>query len=39
MTEIVDNYINYLKNNKPELIDIFHNMVNNDKKLIQEIEG
>jgi hypothetical protein len=38
MTEIVDNYIEYLKNHKPESIHIFHDMVNNNKKLIQELE-
>ena len=38
-SEIVENYIEHLKNNnKPEPINIFHNMVNNDKKLIQELE-
>ena len=30
-TEIVVNYIEHLKNNKPEHIHIFHDMVDNDK--------
>jgi hypothetical protein len=37
-SEIVVNYIEHLKNNKPEPIHVFHGMIDNDKKLIQELE-
>ena len=37
-SEIVVNYIEHLKNNKQEHIHIFYDMVDNDKKLIQELE-
>src|SRR5688500_1051865 len=37
-SNIVVIYIEHLKNNKPEPIHVFHDMVNNDKKLIQELE-